>query len=290
MTVNSKAGMFDSSVMRRFNYNFPALALALIMLLAISAQASPASNQSWTETPWGSTAESSSAQNVTTLSLPLAFNISRNEPQMLQLGSDRLNFSEYVPSPFLSELWIRTGMQWSRYEQIVQGADADIILHMPKDGNVDVYLISYARGSIDHWNFKLLEGYYLQRLTPGGDGRLFMLTALNNQPGNALILDVLPRPDVSSSSSSDVGTIQIGKAKVTIKSQRIKGYDVYVDGVFYSSDLSDGILDGVTSFTVGSGKTHTITVSQRDIQGNIINESEHTKSFKRDTAYTLLIN
>ena len=275
--------------MRRFHLNFPAHALALIMLLALSAGASPDSNQSWTQMPW-STAEGPSVQNATTLSLPLAFNISRNEPQMLQFGSDHLNFSEYVSSSFLSELWVRTGVQWSRYEQTVQGIDADIILHMPKDGNLDVYLISYARGSTDHWNFKLLSGYYLLRLVPGEDGRLFMITALDNQPGNVLMLDVSPSPIVSSSSPLDVGTIQIGKAKVTIKSQRIRGYDVYVDGVFYSSDISDGILDGVTSFTIGAGQTHTITVSQRDIQGNIINKNEHTKSFKRDTAYTLLIN
>jgi hypothetical protein len=276
--------------MRRFHHNFPALSLALIMLLAISAQSLPDSNQSWTEMPGNSTIEEPSGQNATTLSLPLAFNISRNEPQMLQFGSDQLNFSEYVSSSFLSELWVRTGVRWSRYERTVQGVDVDIILHMPKDGNADVYLISYARGSTNHWNFKLLRGYYLLRLVPGEDGRLFMITALDNQPGNALMLDVLPRPNVSSSSPLDVGTIQIGKAKVTIKSQRIKGYDVYVDGVFYSSDISDGVLDGITSFTIGAGQTHTITVSQRDIQGNIINKNEHTKSFKRDTAYTLLIN
>ena len=95
---------------------------------------------------------------------------------------------------------------------------------------------------------------------------------------------------ISSSSPLDVATIPIGKAKVTIKSERIKGYDVYLDGVFYSSDISDGSLDGITGFTVGADKTHTITVSQRDIQGNIVNENEHTKSFKRDTAYTLSID
>jgi len=276
--------------MRRFHHNFPAIALALIMMQAISAQSLPDSNQSWTEMPWSSTIEAPSGQNATTLSLPLAFNISRNEPQMLQFGSDHLNFSEYVSSSFLSELWVRTGVRWSRYERTVQGVDVAIILHMPKDGNADIYLISYARGSTNHGNFKLLRGYYLLRLVPGEDGRLFMITALDNQPGNALMLDVLPRPNVSSSSPLDVGTIQIGKAKVTIKSQRIKGYDVYVDGVFYSSDISDGVLDGITSFTIGAGQTHTITVSQRDIQGNIINKNEHTKSFKRDTAYTLLIN
>lgn len=63
----------------------------------------------------------------------------------------------------------------------------------------------------------------------------------------------------------------------------------YLDGVFYSSDIGDGSIDGIASFTVSGDKTHTITVSQRDIQGNIINVSEHTRIFKRDVAYTLLI-
>jgi hypothetical protein len=76
---------------------------------------------------------------------------------------------------------------------------------------------------------------------------------------------------------------------VTIESERIKGYDVYLDGVFYSSDVGDGSIDGVASFTLRADKTHIISISQRDVQGNIINKSEHTKRFKRDMAYTLLI-
>ena len=121
LAADSKARTSVSPVMRRFrsiNHNLPALALVLIILLAMSAQASPDSNQSWTQMPWSSTTEVPSGQNVTTLSHPLAFNISRNEPQILRLGSDHLNFSEYVPSPFLSELWVRTGVQWGRYDQI----------------------------------------------------------------------------------------------------------------------------------------------------------------------------
>ncbi len=81
-----------------------------------------------------------------------------------------------------------------------------------------------------------------------------------------------------------------GKAKVTIDSKRFKGYEVYVDGVFYSSDASDGALDGVATFALEGDETHTITISQRDGQGNIINKSEHTRSFKRDTAYTLTLS
>jgi len=86
----------------------------------------------------------------------------------------------------------------------------------------------------------------------------------------------------------DVRTVLPGKAKITIKSERTKGYDVYVDGVFYSSDIADGALDGMASFTLEGGRTHTITVSRRDSQGNI-SKSEHTRDFKSKTAYTLTI-
>jgi hypothetical protein len=46
----------------------------------------------------------------------------------------------------------------------------------------------------------------------------------------------------------------------------------------------------VASLTIGGGKTHTITISQRDGRGGIINKSEHTKNFKRETAYILLMD
>lgn len=278
-----------------FGGNFPVwitvlIMLPAIMLLAIPAQASTATNQSWSEEPWKSSAEEGGVQNATTISTPLSFNLSGNEPSTLRLGSLEMNFSDYVASPRLSELWVRTGTEWRQYEQIYTGNDVDLIVYTPRDGNADIYLVSYARSTIDHWSFKFLAGYHLLRLTPEDSGRIFLIMALDNQPSNALILDASAPPQETSSSPLDVVSIPIGRAKVTIKSERIKGYDVYLDGVFYSSDISDGVLDGITSFTIGAEMTHTITVSQRDIQGKIFNKNEHTKSFKRDTSYTLAIN
>lgn len=266
------------------------IVLQTIMLLTIPAQAAIAANQSWSEEPWKSSAEEGDGQNVTTISPPLFFNLSGNEPSTLRLGSMQMNFSDYVASPILSELWVRTGRQWRQYEQIYTGNDVDLIVYIPRGGNADIYLVSYARSTINHWSFKFLAGYYLLRLTPEDSGRHFLILALDNQPGNAVILDALAPPQETSSSPLDVSGIPMGRAKVTIKSERIKGYDVYLDGVFFSSDISDGTVDGTTSFTIRADMTHTITVSQRDKQGKVFNKNEHTKSFKRDTAYTLSIN
>lgn len=273
--------------------------LAPIFLLLISVQALSVANLSWSEEPWtkpgDASRENSMQENlVTTLSDPISFNLSGNEPRFIRLGKTQLSYTDYIfgpaARPLYNELWIQKEAAWSRYEQVTAGEVVELIVHTPQDGSGDVYLISYANSTIKHWNFKFLAGYHLFMLRPAESGRFFMLLAQASEPGNALILDVQPRQSEQSVSPLNVNEILIGEALITAKSQRIKGYDVYVDGVFFSSDMSDGSLDGIASFTIGGDKTHTITISQRDGQGSIINKSEHTKSFKRDTAYTLQIN
>jgi hypothetical protein len=263
--------------------------IIVILLLAASAQALPQSNYSWTEAPWVSDGAGEDDKMATELSAPLAFNPGDAENLSLNIGSDLLHFSELVSLPFSCQLWIRNDLQWSHYLKAIRGEDVDIILYMPEYGEVDVYLISYASGTRDRWSFNLLEGYHLLRLRAEEEGRYFMIAARKSEPGNALILDLVAKSDNASVSPLDVRTIPTGRAMVTIESERIKGYDVYLDGVFYSSDVGDGSIDGVASFTLRADKTHTISISQRDVQGNIINKSEHTKRFKRDMAYTLLI-
>ena len=281
--------------MRRSHYLWgTAFASTIFMLLALSISAMPEGSASWTEEPWIKATEGPQENRASTLSDPIFFNLSGNEPQSIRLGERQLNYSDYISNstqaPLSSELWIRKGAVWSRFSQVTVGEDIDLVVHTPQDGSGDIYLISYANSTIKHWNFKLLAGYHRLKLRPEESGRQFMLLAQVNEPGNALILDVLPRQSEPSFSPLDVNSILMGDAFVTIKSQRTKGYDVYVDGVFYASDMSDGSLDGIASLTIGGDKTHTITISQRDGQGGIINKNEHTKNFKRETAYTLLMD
>ncbi|MGB7571372.1 MAG: hypothetical protein WBL87_06425, partial [Methanothrix sp.] len=143
---------------------------------------------------------------------------------------------------------------------------------------------------IAHWSIKSLSRYYHRlRLVPQETGRLFLILSQGSSPSSALILDVLPRPPEAASVSLDVEEVRIGEAEITVRSDRIKGFDVQVNGVFFSSDESDGSRDGMASFVVGAGKTQTITVFQREGR-NIINKSEHARSFQRDRAYTLWLS
>ncbi len=199
--------------------------LAALLLLTAATLALPTSKHSWTETPWDGGLAEEDGTKATTLSLPLAFNLSGAETPSLYIGGHVLNLSEYLPCQFSCQLWIRKGTQWSHYLEAARGEEVDVILYMPRYGNVDLYLISYASGTQDHWNFKLLEGYHLLRLRIEEEGRHFMMAAQKNEPGNSLILDVVSRADTATTSPLDLSLVPIGKAKVTVRSESIpKGH------------------------------------------------------------------
>lgn len=265
------------------------LQLLLILLLAASGQAVPAGTQSWTEEPWNVTANGTEEPRISSLSPPVAFNITGNEPSTIRLGDAEMNYSDYIASQGACELWIRDEAAWCQYKQVAFGDVVDLIAYTPYSGYFDIYLVSYFKSSINHFSLNFLKGYNLLKLTVSDSGRMFMILAAKNQPSNALMMDVLPLQQAQPSSPVDVKAAAPGKAKVNIVSESIKGYDVYVDGVFYSSDAADGVLDGNAGLLLSADGTHTITISQRDGQGNIINKNEHTKDFKKNTAYTLRI-
>jgi hypothetical protein len=260
-----------------------------ILLLTMFAQAGPTGEQTWTSEPWIQAALDSPKDSATDLTKPTAFNISGNEPASIGLDAAKINYSDYAFNPLESYLWISENKTWSRSGKIMQGDEVDIVAYAPETGYADIYLISYAKSSIKHWNYLFSSGYHLLRLTAEETGRCFMILAEKSQPSNALILDVSPASLQQSSLPSDVEKAIPGRAKITIQSSRIKGFDVFLDGVFYSSDISDGEMDGIASFTVNGSRAHTITISQRDGRGNIINKSEHTRDFIAGNSYHLSI-
>ena len=270
------------------------LAAALMLLLALSVQAAPQGSAVWTEEPWMDKAEEPPVEAKTTLSDPITFRLNGSEPGNVIVGGVRYDYSDCFPGdccPGLGksslQLWIQVDESWMQYQQIAAGESVELIAHTPEDGSADLYLISYADSKIDHWSIKSLSSYYHRlRLVPEETGRFFLILSQGSRPSSALILDVLPRPPDAAAASLDVEAVRIGEALITVRSERMRGFDVQVNGVFFSSDESDGSLDGAASFTVGAGKTQTITVFQRKGR-DIINKSEHARSFQRDRAYTL---
>jgi hypothetical protein len=117
---------------------------------------------------------------------------------------------------------------------------------------------------------------------------VIIVLTVEGQPSNALVLDVQSQKEAPKG-PKDVGQFSPGFAQVTITSDSIRGYDVYLDGVFYSSDLADGTYDGTASFKVGGDSIHTITISRKGGPGIQAYWSEHTKSFQSGNIYLLKI-
>lgn len=266
-----------------------ALASALLVLslgLASGAESDP----QWTVTP-GMT------ENISNVSLPHSmrsmpvlsgFNLSGREPTSVFLGKTRVPFRDYSSRARTTELWLESGKNWTCYNEVRQGDSLELIAFTPSGGIGDLYMIDYANESISHSGYRLSPGYSNATLKAYKTGRLMFILAVENQPANALILDVLPEIQAASG-PKDLEQFSPGYALVTITSDRIKGYDVYLDGVFYSSDTADGVLDGKATFRVGGDRIHTITVSKKGILDVPEYQSIHTKSFLSGYSYRLKI-
>jgi hypothetical protein len=168
------------------------------------------------------------------------------------------------------------------------GQSLKLVAYTPSGGNCDLYLIDYANTSILHKGYDLRPGYSSLIFSPDKIGRKMVVLMVENKPSNALVIDVLPPIEVSEG-PRDIDQFSPGYSLVTITSDRIKGYNVYLDGVFYSSDISDGALDGTANFRIGGDSIHTITISKGENSGSPEYRSEHTKNFQSGYRYQLKI-
>lgn len=260
----------------------------LILLIVLPIVSICACESAWTEEPWIMNSLTAQGQN-SSLPLPdlLPFNISGQEPQAFGLGSMEVPYSEYVSRIRSSELWIRDNTTWKQYIQAHQGDRIELAAYAPKKGRADLYRITYGKDVVSHKGYDLWPGYYSVEISADDVGRTMLILVLDSQP-SAVIMDVQPSEQRPQNGPVDVKTALPGKAKVSIVSEKVKGYDVYVDGVFYSGDIADGIMDGIASFYLNGDRTYTITVSKRDVMGATY-KNDYRRSFKGGYAYTLRI-
>lgn len=270
------------------------------MILLVISLLMPAytSESAWTEVPWNDNSSITKGQDSILPNL-LPFDISGEEPQAFYLGSEEVPYSEYTSHARSSELWVRdnaivkTGNNtssnaiWKQYIQIHQGDRVDLVAYMPREGHADIYRISYSKGITSHKGYDLFSGYYNMMIDVDEIGRIFLLLVSDNHP-SAVMLDVLPAVEKPSSVPVDVRASLPGKAKITVESEKVKGYDVYVDGAFYSSDMADDTMDGISTFYLEGDRMYTITISKRDITGAVY-KNDYRRSFKGGNAYILRI-
>ncbi len=271
--------------------SFMRLALIAILFTLLSGYACAQVEGAWTEEIWndaaGSVDQGSLDQDPSTMPNILPFNIIGKEPKAFRLASSEVDYSSYISKNRSNELWIKDRPTWTQYLLSHLGDRIKLVAYTPSGGSADLYRIYYASGNISHRGYNLLPGYYTLNLSPHEQGRMMLVFAVDNQPANTVMIDVLPQEAQAVSGPVAVDSVLPEKARIVIQSDKVKDYDIFVDGAFYSSDIADGTSDGIASFTLNSKGMHTITISKRDSLGRAIYKSEHKRDFKGGYTYTL---
>ena len=138
--------------------------------------------------------------------VPVKIDINKKLPAKLYFGSGKdIAYKDYQTaiSPARgNELWIDKQMDWSQYAIVPQGAGMQFIAFAPAGGKADYYEI-HETGvqKITAKQLDFFAGYNGLSFLADKVGRYIILFVLNNQPSNAIIIDVISQPPTAPSES-----------------------------------------------------------------------------------------
>jgi len=205
------------------------------------------------------------------------YSISGHEPSTVFYGGQSTSYSTYS-SMFggVNSLWIMGAWSWSQYATCPLGAYLQLLAYSSGGGSTTFYEI-YESGRVEVDSYGFWPGYSSISFYANEPGRHILLFIANNQPSNAIIVDVSsggwpPGPGPSPSPSY---------ARVTVRSSWLSGYTVTVDDAITYNDVSDGRLDGIVSFTVPGNQYHSVKITSPGYMRS------YYRFFRSGYAYTL---
>ena len=164
-----------------------------------------------------------------------------------------------------NSLWIQGSTSWTQYAQVPQGSSLSLLATSSAGGNGYLYEIA-PDGRLSKNNFYFYPGnsqigFYADKI-----GQHLLLFAIGNQVSNAVVIDVtgyyptIQQP-VYTYPPTQVLTPTPGDTPITVVSQGMRGYQVYLDGKYIGTEGTGGDpLDGRFSFKVAGNQNHDIRV------------------------------
>lgn len=193
---------------------------------------------------------------------------------MGSLGSQSIPYADYKSQPLYSDantLWIEGETSWTQYAICPQGSWLRIIAVTPSDGIAYFYEITPSnRVNLNQYP---LSSYNRMSFYAEESGRYFLFFVNEKGTSNLVTVDVgpwstsedvPPEPTPSPTSApapTPAPTPTTGDVKVTVKSEGMTGYDVYVDDVYVGKDgIGSDVLDGVYNLRLIGDQWHTVKV------------------------------
>jgi hypothetical protein len=217
------------------------------------------------------------AESETQLTSPAEIDFNAVAPETIYLGSAQkaLPYSQYqsfATSTGANSLWIAGSSSWTQYAVVPIGSNLNMIATTANGGYGYLYQI-YPDGKLDKransfYPFTQL-GFYAGKL---GEHQLFF--NIDGQPSNVIVIYVVPNEQTQPS---------YDPASITIRSNWLRGYRIYVDGSYAATEGTTGEEDGVLTIDVPGDQSHNIA-----IDGDGMTFSDY-KYFQSGYAYQLNI-
>jgi hypothetical protein len=216
------------------------------------------------------------------ISTPVKFDITQKTPSEIYYGTGQaLPYSQYVTSvpSRTNELWVQGATNWTQYVVSPVGTWLQLVAYAPVEGPTGFYeIVQTDTNTLKYKTYQFYAGYNTMNFNADQVGRHMLYFVVNNQPSNVVVVDVFAeaQPGSMPPSTSPVVSyggqiltgppqytpqptpgLASGDVSVTIKSNGMRGYDVYVDEVYIGKETSG---DGSFSFRVKGNMYHDIRV------------------------------
>jgi plastocyanin len=170
-----------------------------------------------------------------------------------------------------NSLWIRGATSWTQYAVVPQGSSLSLLATTSPGGNGYLYEIN-PNGILSKNSFNFFPGNSQIGFNAGEIGQHILLFVIGGQVSNSIVIDVtsyspsyqqpVPAyPPTQTLPPVTTPSTTYGDTPVTIVSQGMRGYQVFLDGTIIGTEGTIGdALDGRFSFNVVGNQNHDIRV------------------------------
>ncbi|MDD4653113.1 MAG: hypothetical protein PHQ34_12905 [Methanothrix sp.] len=168
-------------------------------------------------------------------------------------------------------LWILGSSSWSQYAKVPQYSGLSLLAASTKGGNGYLYEIT-PDGKLSKESLSFFPGSSQMDFYADTIGQHVLLFTIGGQVSNAIVIDVVNAYPQTYPATSGYPPAQVpppattvplamGDTPVTIVSQGMSGYQVFLDGNYIGTEGTGGdALDGRFSFSVIGGRNHDVRV------------------------------
>lgn len=203
---------------------------------------------------------------------PVKFDVTHKKPTKVYFGSGNgityTQYQSFVSTTKGNELWIQKGADWSQYAIVPTGTALQLIAFSAAAGQADYFdTLQTDSASVTSKRVTFFSGYQNMNFVADKVGRHILLFVINNQPSNAIIIDVISEAPPATQTTAQTGMPTTSGAASTATSAKTtySGKTTSTGSVSQTSSSSVSQTSGTTyGATYGAtyGTTYPPTYTQ----------------------------